>query len=651
MPASVTAVRLVARARKLLDQDRRTAPAFPSKGDHPAGDRHAQSEVSRLSRRVSSAATTSASASSRASRGVASSTRPIGVAASTSVPGVSAHAADHVSGGAPGCPSVARPWRDPLRARAVESLDRCRRRGSGPGAGSLEDPVVGWSASLGVTLLALFLRLWNLGRPRSSSSTRPTTRRTRGRCSTSATRAGTSTAPTTRSSTAPRRASGRRPVDGGPPRLREMADQAPARRRSECSVRLARGRRRLPTVWRCSGCCAGLPARPCLVAGPLCPALDGLELVLSRLALSTSSSPSSPLCRRVPRRGPGTATAPSRAAGPGAGDRPRAVDAARLAAGHGDRGLATHGSGRALTDRGVACGGRGAPAPAVRSGALGRHRGRRAAFVHLVLVAGVVYTATWTGWRRRPVRADPVVDGAHQFVKEWPCTGVTAPSNRRQRQALADRQRAGRARARRGGPVAPLALVLPQRLHLPHPLPELRRTPTRKPSGWPLLNRSWGSRPTPASSPAPAAAMSTREQLSQAGAAHRHPNDRRAASWRRRTPWPTPGRRAGLAVRRGRAVSTRLPVAGEPRSSICRPREGDAALRLLRHWTLARTSEDGGVPRAARPLRGRARRLVFVVFDRAELRVVLADLHRPAPDPLGVAGAGSGSALNRTTTP
>ncbi|HEX5086770.1 MAG TPA: phospholipid carrier-dependent glycosyltransferase, partial [Nocardioides sp.] len=30
----------------------------------------------------------------------------------------------------------------------------------------LEDPVVGWTASLGLTLLSLFLRLWKLGTPK-----------------------------------------------------------------------------------------------------------------------------------------------------------------------------------------------------------------------------------------------------------------------------------------------------------------------------------------------------------------------------------------------------------------------------------------------------------------------------------------------------
>ena len=38
--------------------------------------------------------------------------------------------------------------------------ERARRRVD------LEDPVVGWTASIGLTLMALFLRLWKLGTPK-----------------------------------------------------------------------------------------------------------------------------------------------------------------------------------------------------------------------------------------------------------------------------------------------------------------------------------------------------------------------------------------------------------------------------------------------------------------------------------------------------
>ena len=119
---------------------------------------------------MSSAATTSASASSRASLGDASSTRPIGVAASTSVPGISAMR-PIMSGPARTVPDVTSTPTLPTREQAGLSSDasgrrvptaweRARRRVD------LEDPVVGWTATIGLTLLSLFLRLWKLGTPK-----------------------------------------------------------------------------------------------------------------------------------------------------------------------------------------------------------------------------------------------------------------------------------------------------------------------------------------------------------------------------------------------------------------------------------------------------------------------------------------------------
>ena len=44
--------------------------------------------------------------------------------------------------------------------RVPTAWERARRRVD------LEDPVVGWAASIGLTLLSLFLRLWKLGTPK-----------------------------------------------------------------------------------------------------------------------------------------------------------------------------------------------------------------------------------------------------------------------------------------------------------------------------------------------------------------------------------------------------------------------------------------------------------------------------------------------------
>src|SRR5688572_24409611 len=93
-----------------------------------------RSDASRRNRRVSSAATTSADASSSANRGEASSARPIGVAARTSI--------------VPSCQS-------PTIASVTET--------------SRHERLWGWIGPLAVAALALGVRMWHLGRPRTLS--------------------------------------------------------------------------------------------------------------------------------------------------------------------------------------------------------------------------------------------------------------------------------------------------------------------------------------------------------------------------------------------------------------------------------------------------------------------------------------------------
>src|SRR4051794_32210479 len=134
----------------------------------------------------------------------------MGVAASTRVPGVSAMTPNHVSRGWRRCerqraskprppggsprptvaevraqraskpqPPAANP---PVQLPDVTSAPTLPREGLSQDASGqrvptawerarrrvdLEDPVVGWSASIGLTLLALFLRLWKLGTPKA----------------------------------------------------------------------------------------------------------------------------------------------------------------------------------------------------------------------------------------------------------------------------------------------------------------------------------------------------------------------------------------------------------------------------------------------------------------------------------------------------
>src|SRR6476646_6615523 len=134
-----------------------------------------RSEASRRSRRVSSAATTSAVASSAARRGGASSTRPIGVAASTSVPvaaGVAGVVMRPIMAADAAVPSLSVTLPAPL-VRTV-GLSRTAAGDVVPSAAARarmrardNDPVLAWVGTVAVTLLAAFLRLWDLGKPRA----------------------------------------------------------------------------------------------------------------------------------------------------------------------------------------------------------------------------------------------------------------------------------------------------------------------------------------------------------------------------------------------------------------------------------------------------------------------------------------------------
>ena len=113
------------------------------------------------------------------------------------------------------------------------------------------------------------------------------------------------------------------------------------------------------------------------------------------------------------------------------------------------------------------------------------------AFVHLVVIGGIVYTATWTGWL---VHADEYEESLSstqytQFVKEQPCketvkddgTTETAENNldnsgkRWPTASEPDAHGVGEA-----DPVTAVAVLLPpRRLHVPHALPELLRAHLR----------------------------------------------------------------------------------------------------------------------------------------------------------------------------
>src|SRR6188472_4164392 len=126
-----------------------------------------RSVASRRSRRVSSAATTSAPRSSAASLGEASSARPMGVAASTSTPGGSVMGPIMAAVGSLGVSLPAPLERTVGLSRTADgdvvptASRRARLRARD------RDPFIGWIATVAVTLLAAFLRLWELGKPSS----------------------------------------------------------------------------------------------------------------------------------------------------------------------------------------------------------------------------------------------------------------------------------------------------------------------------------------------------------------------------------------------------------------------------------------------------------------------------------------------------
>src|SRR4051795_1720768 len=172
MPASVTTS-----TRSPLSSDSTSdgvrADSFASKYDTTRPVNVTPSSATRRrSRLVSSAATTSAEASSCASRGGASATRPMGVAASTSTPGLVTRRSSRTwpdgRGGVRRVGTVTA-VQQPRRTTGLSSTadDRpvpsARRRLVPLLHG--EDRFVGWAATVGITMLALFLRLWKLGRP------------------------------------------------------------------------------------------------------------------------------------------------------------------------------------------------------------------------------------------------------------------------------------------------------------------------------------------------------------------------------------------------------------------------------------------------------------------------------------------------------
>ncbi len=128
-------------------------------------------DVSRRSRRVSSAATMPAAASSPASRGEASDGSPIGVPASTSTPGRLSHPVilpgsrpNHgcmivAMRGGPGPPA---PYDDPVLMTARAKLARERLVRPMP-----SDILWGWVGPILIALFAGGLRFWRLGTPKS----------------------------------------------------------------------------------------------------------------------------------------------------------------------------------------------------------------------------------------------------------------------------------------------------------------------------------------------------------------------------------------------------------------------------------------------------------------------------------------------------
>ncbi|WP_278257117.1 phospholipid carrier-dependent glycosyltransferase [Nocardioides convexus] len=99
------------------------------------------------------------------------------------------------------------------------------------------------------------------------------------------------------------------------------------------------------------------------------------------------------------------------------------------------------------------------------------------AFVHLVVVAGLVYVATWGGWlvHAKEYEEHLRLDAVPAVHRPGPLQGrLLRRRQPRHHQEVADRGREGRHRPRRGVAVNALAVLLPPgRLHLPLPLPEL----------------------------------------------------------------------------------------------------------------------------------------------------------------------------------
>ena len=95
------------------------------------------------------------------------------------------------------------------------------------------------------------------------------------------------------------------------------------------------------------------------------------------------------------------------------------------------------------------------------------------AFAHLVLVAFVVYVATWTGWLMHSSQYAQYL-GDSQYTHYVSGGSALREEHRlRQLQAVASARRDRRARPAGPGPGPRLAVALPpRRLHLPHPLPD-----------------------------------------------------------------------------------------------------------------------------------------------------------------------------------
>ena len=486
--------------------------------------------------------------------------------------------------------------------RVPTAWERARRRVD------LEDPVVGWTASLGLTLLALFLRLWKLGTPKDFEFDETYYAKDAwsllhfgyaqgyvdGRQ-----RARSSTATTTG----------------------QWTDDPSMIVHPEVGKWLiALGEKAFgmdPFGWRVAAAVVGslmvlvmcrLVRRMTgstalgLVAGLLL-SLDGLQFVLSRLALLDIFLAFFILLRgHVPGRRPRLVPRQARAPGPRAGERPRVVRPGAAAAvpalaagqrrllGAGDRHQVDGASTRSR--RSASWSGCGAPARGARSGCAGRRCARSSptalpAFVHLVVVGGgrLHRDAGPAGWCT-PHEYEKALSSTQytQFVKERPCT-VTVDDDgqdrdsreqpRRQRQALADGERAGRA-AGVGEVVQSLRSLCYYHRDVytfhTHFLNCSTHTYASKPSGWLLLNRPVGVAADTDIEPGTRGCDAAGGQhLPQAGAADRHPDDlvgrhpraavRRGDVGRRRatggsaSPWSAPRRRGcrGCSTTTGRS--------------------------------------------------------------------------------------------------